>query len=175
MTKSIIAIVGRPNVGKSTLFNRLAGERRAITEDMPGTTRDRFYATIIWLDEDFTLVDTGGLELSPNSLIAQKIKEQVEVAIEEADAIIMLVDVKEGVTIPDMEIAETLRRSNKPVVLAVNKCDNDERIQQALEFHEMPLVEPITISAYHATGIDTLMEKITAGLDCSSSAFSGTL
>ncbi|MBT9162241.1 MAG: GTPase Der [Dehalococcoidia bacterium] len=164
MTKRIIAIVGRPNVGKSTLFNRLVGERRAITEDIPGTTRDRAYATITWLDQHFTIVDTGGLELSPNSPISQKVKEQVEIAIEEADAIIMLVDVKDGVTIPDKEIAETLRRSNKPVVLAVNKCDNDERTRQAFEFHEMPLDQPITISAYHGTGIETLMERVTASI-----------
>jgi GTP-binding protein len=151
-------------VGKSTLFNRLAGERQAITEDIPGTTRDRIYANITWRDRDFTLVDTGGLELSPDSLISQKVKEQVEIAIEEADTIIMLVDVKDGVTIPDKEIAERLRRSNKPVVLAVNKCDNNERIRQALEFHEMPLDQPITISAYHGTGIETLMERVTADL-----------
>lgn len=171
MTKSIIAIVGRPNVGKSTLFNRLAGERRAITEDTPGTTRDRVYANITWLDHDFTLVDTGGLELSPDTHISQKVKAQVEIAIEEADAIIMLVDVKDGVTIPDKEIAETLRRSNKPVVLAVNKCDNDERTQRLFEFYEIPLGQPTAISAYHDTGIDDLMDRITAGL-ASSPSFS---
>ncbi|MCL0050316.1 ribosome biogenesis GTPase Der [Dehalococcoidia bacterium] len=168
MTRSIIAIVGRPNVGKSTLFNRLAGERRAITEDIPGTTRDRAYATITWLGQDYTLVDTGGLEIRPDSPIGEKVKEQVEIAIEEADAIIMVVDVKDGVTIPDKEIAEMLRRSNKPVVLAVNKCDNDERTRQAFEFHEMPLDQPITISAYHGTGIEMLMERVTAGLTPSS-------
>jgi GTP-binding protein len=135
-----------------------------ITEDTPGTTRDRVYANITWLDQDFTLVDTGGLELNPDSPISQKVKEQVEIAIEEADAIIMLVDVKDGVTIPDKEIAESLRRSNKPVVLAVNKCDNDERTRQALEFHEMPLGQPTAISAYHATGIETLMERVTASI-----------
>lgn len=162
MTKPIIAIVGRPNVGKSTLFNRLAGQRLTIVEDLPGTTRDRVYADIKWKNQDFTVVDTGGLEPNPSSAISEKVRGQVEIAIEEADAIIMLADVKDGITIPDMEIAETLRRSKKPTVLAVNKCDNDERIKQAFEFHEMPLDEPIVISAYHGIGISDLMDRVTA-------------
>jgi GTP-binding protein len=164
MTKPIIAIVGRPNVGKSSLFNRLAGRRLAIVEDLPGTTRDRVYCDITWDRQTFTLIDTGGLELAPESDIGENIKAQVEVAIQEADAIIMLVDVKDGITIPDQEIGETLRRSRKPVVLAVNKCDNEERTQQAFEFHQMPLDEPVAISAHHGTGIGELMDRVTESL-----------
>jgi len=164
MTKPIIAVVGRPNVGKSTLFNRLAGRRVAIVEDLPGTTRDRVYSDIVWKDQGFTLVDTGGLELSPETNISEKIKEQVEVAVEEADAIIMLVDVKDGLTIPDQEIAETLRRSQKPVVLAVNKCDNEERVNQAFDFFQMPLGEPVIISAYHDIGVGDLMDRVVANI-----------
>lgn len=164
MSKPIVAIVGRPNVGKSTLFNRLVGKRLAIIEDLPGTTRDRVYADISWKDRDLTIVDTGGLELNPNSDISEKVRDQIKIAIEEADAIILLVDVKDGVTIPDKEIAETLRRSGKPVILAVNKCDNEERIRQAVEFHELPLAPLAAISAYHGTGIAQLMDIVTAGL-----------
>lgn len=164
MTKPIIAVVGRPNVGKSTLFNRLAGKRIAIVEDLPGTTRDRVYSDITWKDQEFTLIDTGGLELSPESSISEKIRGQVEVAVEEADAIIMLVDVKDGLTIPDQEIAETLRRSKKPVVLAVNKCDNEERVNQAFDFFQMPLEEPVIISAYHGTNVGDLMDKVVANI-----------
>lgn len=162
--KSIIAIVGRPNVGKSTLFNRLVGKRLAIVEDFPGTTRDRVYADINWNDRELTLVDTGGLELNPDAGIAEKVRGQIEVAIEEADAIIMLVDVKDGITIPDREIAEMLRRSKKPVVLAVNKCDTDERTQHAFEFHEMPFEHPIAISGYHGSGVAEVMDRIVASI-----------
>ena len=164
MTKPIIAIVGRPNVGKSSLFNRLAGKRLAIVEDLPGTTRDRVYCDITWNDQTFTLIDTGGLELVPDSDISENIKAQVEVAIQEADTIIMLVDVKDGITIPDQEIGETLRRSRKPVVLAVNKCDNEERTEQAFEFHQMPLEEPFAISAHHGIGVGELMDRVTGSL-----------
>jgi GTP-binding protein len=164
MTKPIVAIVGRPNVGKSTLFNRLVGERWAIVEDVAGTTRDRICADISWDDDSFTLIDTGGLELKPTSGLRHKVKEQVQIAIAEADVIIFMVDVTEGVTIPDSEIAETLRRSQKPIVLAVNKCDNEERSQQAIEFHSLALAQPIAISAYHNTGISELMTEVVAKL-----------
>lgn len=162
MTKPIIAIVGRPNVGKSSLFNRLVGKRLAIVEDEPGTTRDRVYADIVWSGRGYTLVDTGGLELAPESSTAESIKAQVATAIEEADAIIMLVDARDGLTIPDREIAEMLRRANKPVVLAVNKCDNEARKTQAFEFHALPLGEPVFISAYHGLGIEELMGRVSA-------------
>ncbi len=160
MSKPVIAIVGRPNVGKSALFNRLAGQRLAIVEEVPGTTRDRVYVDISWDDRDMILIDTGGMELTPDTSIAQRVKEQVDIAIKEADAIIFLTSVKEGVTVPDREIAETLRRSNKPMVMAVNKCDNEERERQAFEFSELPLGEPVAISAYHGTGIADMMESV---------------
>jgi len=162
MTKPIVAIVGRPNVGKSTLFNRIIGERLAITEDLPGTTRDRIYGDASWGGHEFTLVDTGGLELSPGSDLIQKVKEQVEVAIAEADVIIFLVDVLNGVTVPDADIAQALRRSGKPVVLAVNKADNEQRRQEALQFYEMGIGDPVPLSAYHATGTYELMDRVIA-------------
>ncbi len=164
MTKPIIAIVGRPNVGKSSLFNRLVGRRLAIVEDEPGTTRDRVYADIVWNAKGYTLIDTGGLELEPRSSISESIKAQVAMAIEEADAIILLVDARDGLTIPDREIAEMLRGSHKPVVLAVNKCDNEARKAQAAEFYALPLGDPVFISAYHGLGIEELMNRVTAVL-----------
>ncbi len=162
--KPIVAIVGRPNVGKSTLFNRLLGERWAIVEDLPGTTRDRIYGDVSWAEHEFTLVDTGGLELKPTSDLRHKVKEQVQVAIEEAEVIIFLVDVRDGVIIPDVEIAEALRRSRKAVILAVNKCDNEERRNQAVIFHELALGQPYPISAYHDAGIGELMDEVIARL-----------
>ena len=160
MTKPIVAIVGRPNVGKSTLFNRLVGERRAIVEDVPGTTRDRVYADITWRERQLTIVDTGGLEPSPDSPLRQKVQEQAEVAIREADVIIFMVDVADGVTIPDVEVAEQLRRSRKPMILAVNKADNARRREEAFQFHELGIGEPIGISAYHGTGVSDLMDEV---------------
>jgi len=160
MTKPIVTIVGRPNVGKSTLFNRLAGKRLAIIEDEPGTTRDRLYADIAWQESALTLVDTGGLLLAPDSDIGQRVKEQVEVAIDEADAIIFLVDVVDGVTYMDRDIAEMLRRCDKPVMLAANKADNERRTQDAAEFYELALGEPLPISAYHDIGVDELLERV---------------
>ena len=164
MTRPIVAIVGRPNVGKSTLFNRLVGERLAIIEDLPGTTRDRVYADISWRDHELTLIDTGGLEPRPESSLRQKVKDQAEAAIEEAEVIIFMVDVLEGVTIPDSEVAEALRRSQKPILLAVNKADNDQRRHQAFQFHELGIGEPIAISAYHGTGVSDLLDEVTARL-----------
>ena len=160
MTKPIVAVVGRPNVGKSTLFNRLVGERIAIVEDLPGTTRDRVYADMSWGERELTIIDTGGFEPRPDSDLRQKVKHQAEVAIEEADVIIFMVDVLEGVTIPDQEIAEALRRSRKPIILAVNKADNDQRRQQAFQFHELGIGEPMAISAHHGIGVSDLMDEV---------------
>jgi GTP-binding protein len=164
VTKPIVAIVGRPNVGKSTLFNRLIGERLAIIEDIPGTTRDRVYSDISWGEHELTLIDTGGLEPRPASDLRQKVKDQAGVAIEEADVVIFMVDVLDGVTIPDSEVAEELRRSQKPIILAVNKADNDQRRAQAFQFHELGIGEPIAISAHHGTGVADLMDEVGAKL-----------
>ncbi len=122
--KPVVAIVGRANVGKSTLFNRLAGESVAVVEDLPGTTRDRVFADVSWQGHEVTLIDTGGLELRPGSSLAQKVKEQAEAAIAEADVIIFMVDVRDGVIAADCEIADLLRSCHKPVVLVANKADN---------------------------------------------------
>ncbi len=164
MTKPIVAIMGRPNVGKSTLFNRLVGKPMAITEHTPGTTRDRLYADIVWRDSSLTLIDTGGLFPTPPSELAHRVKEQVQVAMDEADVIIFLVDVVDGATVMDKEIAETLRRSGKPVMLAVNKADNEQRRQEALQFYELAMGDPLPISAYHNIGVDQLLDMVVENL-----------
>ncbi len=160
MTRPIVAICGRQNVGKSTLFNRIVGERRTIVEDLPGTTRDRVYADTTWMGNSLTIIDTGGIEPRPGSDITRRVKDQVEIAIREADAIIFMVDVHDGVTISDIEIADMLRRSKKPVVLAVNKVDNPARENEALQFYELAIGDPIPISAYHAIATAELMDKL---------------
>ena len=162
MSKPIVAIVGRQNVGKSTLLNRMAGKPIAIVEDLPGTTRDRIFADVSWQEIVFTIVDTGGLELRPRSTIAQEVKEQVEIAIVEADTVIFLVDVRNGVTPSDLEIADLLRRSSKPIVLVANKADNAKLETGAVEFYELGLEEPLAISAYHGRGTAELLDKIVA-------------
>ncbi|MFH1032481.1 MAG: ribosome biogenesis GTPase Der [Chloroflexota bacterium] len=167
MSKAIVAIVGRQNVGKSTLLNRLTGKQISITADLPGTTRDRVVATLSWQDREFTLVDTGGLELKPQSSISERVKEQVEIAIKEADAVIFLVDAKDGVTPLDLEIADGLRKLNKPVLLVANKADNPKLESQAAEFYELGLGEPLVISAFHARGTADLLDKIVALLPSS--------
>ena len=158
--KPFVAIVGRANVGKSTLFNRLAGERVAIVEDMPGTTRDRVFADVTWQEQEVTLIDTGGLELRPSSSLSQKIKDQVDIAITEADAIIFLVDIRDGVISTDREIADRLRRCDKPIVLAANKADNIRVEKQIADFYELGIDTPLAISAHHGRGIDDLMDKV---------------
>ncbi|MGD9115910.1 MAG: ribosome biogenesis GTPase Der [Dehalococcoidia bacterium] len=162
MSKPIVAIVGRQNVGKSTLLNRLAGKRIAIVADMPGTTRDRVFADIAWEDASFTLVDTGGLEVQPSSAISLGVKEQVDAAIAEADVIVFLVDSDAGLVPADHEIAQMLRRCDKPVILAANKSDNTMRESQAVEFYEMGFGEPLAISAYHGRGTTELLDRIGA-------------
>ena len=164
MTKPIVAIVGRPNVGKSTLFNRLVGKRLSIIEDEPGTTRDRLYADITWNENAFAIVDTGGLLVAPDTDIGHSVKKQVEVAIDEADAIIFLVDVLDGLTHMDRDIAEMLRRGDKPVVLAANKADNEQRSYQAQQFHQLAIGDPLPISAHHNIDIDELLDKIVESL-----------
>ena len=157
MSKPIVAIIGRQNVGKSTLLNRLAGKRIAITADSPGTTRDRILATISWQGTEFTIVDTGGLDTKPQSTIAQGVKEQVAIAITEADVIIFMVDVRDGVTLLDLEIADMLRQVSKPILLLANKADNAKLEDEAVEFYELGLGEPLAISAYHSRGTTELL------------------
>ncbi len=164
--KPVVAIVGRPNSGKSTLMNRIVGRRLAIIEDLPGTTRDRNMADASWGGRDFTLIDTGGLELEPDSPVAKGIRSQIQTAIDQADVIVDLVDVRDGITASDLNIADMLRRiaKDKPVLLVVNKVDNDKLETDALEFYELALGEPITISAHHGRGVADLLDKIVASL-----------
>ena len=162
--RPLVAIVGRPNVGKSTLFNRLAGERSAIVSDIPGTTRDRVTTEALWGDRPFILVDTGGLELADPDEIWTKIRAQVHVAIADADAIILVVDTETGPTEADKDVARELRKAGKPVVLAANKADNESRESQALEFYELDLGDPQPISAFHNTGIHDLMARVFGSL-----------
>ncbi len=160
MSKPIVAIVGRPNVGKSALFNRLIGDRKAIVEDLPGTTRDLIHADTSWKGFELTLVDSGGLESKPDSNIRQMVKRQVETAISIADVILFLVDVRDGVIPADQEVVDLLRRSQKPIVLVANKVDNLRQQEQALQFYELSIGDPIAISAYHGKGIDELLDKV---------------
>jgi GTP-binding protein len=160
MAKPIVAIVGRPNTGKSTLLNRIVKRPVAITEDSPGTTRDRNMADVTWQGVEFTLVDTGGLEIEPVTTIGRGVKTQVETAISEADVIVDVVDAKDGITPVDSEIADVLRRANKPILVAANKADNERLEIEALEFYELGLGEPIAISAHHGRGVAELLDKI---------------
>jgi GTP-binding protein len=161
-----VAIVGRPNVGKSTLFNRLIGERTAIVEDLPGTTRDRLYGEAEWVGVSFALIDTGGLQdedeydqLAPRE-IAERTRNQAELAIEEADVIVLVVDGKSGLSAADFDVAEAVRRSGKPVVLAVSKAESQARRDMAVEFYELGLGEPISFSALHGQGVGDLLDEI---------------
>ena len=160
MSKPLVALVGRPNVGKSTLFNRLVEERKAIVEDVPGTTRDRIYSDTEWNGRVFTLVDTGGLILSETDDIATQVRKQAYIAIEEADVIVLLCDVLDGPTPEDRGIADILRRTDKPVVLAVNKADNPARRLDAVEFYVLGIGEPQIISALHGTGTGDLLDAV---------------
>jgi len=162
--KPLVALVGRPNVGKSTLFNRLVGARLAIVEDMPGTTRDRLYADAEWQGRVFTVVDTGGLVLTPSDEITAQVRAQVQVALDEADVIVFLADIMDGLTHADMDIADILRRTQKPVILAINKADNPKREQGIHEFYALGLGEPLPISALQGKGIGELLEAITHAL-----------
>jgi GTP-binding protein len=159
MSKPIVAVVGRPNVGKSTLFNRLVGKRLAITHEVPGTTRDRLYAEAEWGGVSFILVDTGGLEVETSKLMAQ-VRAQAQIAIAEADVILFLVDVKDGLTAGDEEVAQVLRRTAKPVLLAVNKADNKALREAAVEFYALGLGELYPVSALHGTGTGDLLDQV---------------
>ncbi|HUU08893.1 MAG TPA: ribosome biogenesis GTPase Der [Dehalococcoidales bacterium] len=161
-SKPIVAIIGRQNVGKSTLLNRLAGKRVAIVEDQPGTTRDRIFASVSWQGVEFILVDTGGLELGAESTLAQGVRQQAEAAVSEADALIFLVDVIAGVVPADQEIADQLRQVSKPVVLVANKADNSRLEAEAVEFYQLGLGEPLPISAYHGRGTSALLDRVFA-------------
>lgn len=161
MSKPIVAVVGRPNVGKSTLFNRLAGERISIVQDTPGVTRDRIYADVDWLDRKFTLIDTGGMEMNAEDVILKQILQQAQIAIETADVIIFVTDVKQGVTDDDKQVANMLRRTKKPVILAVNKVDNVQRdTLEIFEFYELGIGEPMAVSAGQALGLGDLLDVV---------------
>jgi GTP-binding protein len=156
----VVAIVGRPNVGKSTLFNRLIGERVAIVEDLPGTTRDRVYGTADWRGRDFTVVDTGGLELEPGTEIEERVQDQARVAIEEADVILFVVDAAAGIAPLDHDVADRLRRTTKPVLLVVNKADNPRREHEGGEFYALGFDPTLTISAQHGRNTGDLADEI---------------
>jgi GTP-binding protein len=185
MTKPIVALVGRPNVGKSTLFNRIVGRRVAIVEDLPGTTRDRLYADADWRGVDFVVVDTGGLEVTggrgqrvkdsrppataqtvgvESGLFLDQMRGQAQIAIAEAEVVIFLVDAETGLTASDQEVADILRRAEKPVILAANKADNDRRRADAVEFYALGLGDPIAVSALHGHGTGDLMDAIVEAL-----------
>ncbi len=160
MIKPLVAIVGRQNVGKSTLLNRLAGRQVAITDDSPGTTRDRIMANVTWGGVEFTLIDTAGLDVKPETTITQKVLDQVDMALAEADVIIFLLDIQAGVTPLDLEIAAKLRRISKPILLVANKADNTRLEAGSPEFYELCLGEPLVISAHHGRGTAELLDSI---------------
>ena len=159
MKTPVVAIVGRPNVGKSTIFNRIINERVSIVEDTPGVTRDRIYAHANWLGRNFSLIDTGGIQLG-NDEFNEEIKAQAEVAIDEADVIVFLTDVTAHLTLMDETIAKMLFKTNKPVILAVNKADNPEQRNDIFDFYSLGLGDPIPISGAHGTGIGDLLDEI---------------
>ena len=160
MSKPIVAIVGRPNVGKSTLFNIFADSRISIVEDTPGVTRDRLYADAEWLDRKFTMVDTGGIEMQNTDSIAVSIRQQAEIAVREADVILFVCDARTGITNDDMEVAKMLRQSKKPVVLAVNKADTPKQEAEAYEFYNLGIGEPYLISASNRLNLGDLLDAV---------------
>ena len=161
MSKPIVAIVGRPNVGKSTLFNALAGSRISIVQDTPGVTRDRIYADVSWLNYNFTMIDTGGIEPDSGDVILSQMREQAQIAIDTADVIIFIVDVRQGMQDADSKVADMLRRSHKPVILAVNKVDNFEKMMMDVyEFYNLGMGEPLPVSAASMLGIGDLLDEV---------------
>ncbi|CEA04784.1 GTPase Der [Metalysinibacillus saudimassiliensis] len=157
MTKPVVAIVGRPNVGKSTIFNRIVGERVSIVEDVPGVTRDRIYSSAEWLTHDFNIIDTGGIDLSDEPFLEQ-IRQQAEIAMDEADVIIFMTNGREGVTVADEEVAKILYKTKKPIVLAVNKIDNPDMRDMLYDFYTLGFGEPFPISGSHGLGIGDLLD-----------------
>ena len=164
MAKPIVAIVGRPNVGKSTIFNRIIGDRLAIVEDKPGVTRDRIYGTGEWIGKPFNIIDTGGIEVYGEDEMLRSIRVQAELAIEEADVIVFMCEAKSGVTQADEEVAQMLFRSGKPIVLAVNKVDNMSRMDDIYEFYSLGFGDPVPISGSHGTGIGDLLDEVVNNL-----------
>ncbi len=161
MARAVVAIVGRPNVGKSTLFNRLVGERIAIVEDLPGTTRDRIYATTNWRGREFSLIDTGGLDDPKAGPLTAAVRQQAEVAIEEADVVLFIVDAQSGILPVEHDVADLLRRSGKPVLLVANKADSWRGEAQSAEFYELGLGAPHTVSAIQGIGTGDLLDAVT--------------
>ena len=161
MSKPIVAVVGRPNVGKSTLFNALAGENISIVKDTPGVTRDRIYADVTWLNHNFTLIDTGGIEPDSGDIILSQMREQAQIAIDTADVIIFMTDVKQGLVDSDGKVADMLRRSKKPVVLCVNKVDSYQKfIADVYEFYNLGIGDPMPISAANRQGIGDMLDEV---------------
>ena len=161
MSKPVVAVVGRPNVGKSTLFNALAGERISIVQDTPGVTRDRIYADVEWLNQSFTMIDTGGIEPDSKDIILSQMREQAEIAMATADVIIFMVDVRQGLTDADGKVADMLRRSHKPVILVVNKVDSFEKfMSDVYEFYNLGIGDPIPISASSRLGLGDMLEEV---------------
>ena len=162
MAKPIVAIVGRPNVGKSTLFNIFANSRISIVEDTPGVTRDRLYAVAEWLDNEFMMVDTGGIEIMNADAIAVSIRQQAQIAIREADVILFVCDARAGITTEDEEVARLLRQSKKPIVLAINKADSPKQEMNIFEFYNLGIGEPIPVSASNHLGLGDLLDAVVA-------------
>lgn len=160
MEKPLVAVVGRPNVGKSTFFNRIVGKRIAIVEDTPGVTRDRIYGEATWLEHTFTLVDTGGIEPVKEDIISTQMRRQAQLAIDMADVIIFLVDGREGLTAADEDVAAMLRRSHKPIVLAVNKVDHPKFEEAIYDFYSLGIGNPITISGEQGLGLGDLLDEV---------------
>jgi len=162
MSKPIVAIVGRPNVGKSTLFNVLAGQEISIVKDTPGVTRDRIYADVTWLNHNFTLIDTGGIEPDSGDIILSQMREQAQIAIDTADVIMFIVDVRQGLVDSDSKVADMLRKSRKPVVLVVNKVDNfDKLMPDVYEFYNLGIGEPMPISSVAKLGLGDMLDEVT--------------
>jgi GTP-binding protein len=166
---AIVAIVGSPNVGKSSLFNRIIGQRKAITDDVPGLTRDRLYAKTEWLTRSFNLVDTGGIEITDRPF-QEQIRFQAEIAIEQADVILYVVDGRKGVTNDDRFVANKLYRSNKPIVLVVNKIDDGQLLYDVNDFYQLGLGQPYAVSSLHGIGVGDILDQVIAHLPATSEA-----